>query len=286
MGSPTSSPASGPASSVVEAVVQPLVAGILDGTYPAGARLPAERELAARLGVARVTVRAALRRLIEWGVVTTRQGSGAVVRPRREWTADALAPALTHALASGDLASLLLLARDGLELRRSLVLDLVGRAAGRVARGALDGARAVVRAAWAKRGDARAFVPLDRELLPHVLEAAGMWPSLWLINSLAPSYLAAVGGITQHLAVPAPYEHAHLTMLDAIEAGDGPRARAVFGAYLDELDRALVASQPAELVAHLFPDGAPSRPRTARTPASPKPGSPTPSSKKKKRRGP
>jgi hypothetical protein len=35
-----------------------------------------------------------------------------------------------------------------------------------------------------------------------------MWPSLWLINSLAPSYLAAVEDITATLSVPASYERA------------------------------------------------------------------------------
>ena len=267
-------PPTSPLPSVVGELARALLKSVLDGQFPPGSRLPPERDLALRHGVARVSVRAALHRLIAWRVVATRQGSGATVLPRREWTADALAPVLRHALASGDLLALVPLVRDGLELRRSLVLDLVERAAGQVPRGGLDGARRVVREAWSARADGPRFVRIDREILPHLLEAAAMWPSLWLINSLAPSYLAAVEDITAALSVPASYERAHLAMLDAIEAGDGAEARRLFGAYLDELDRSLVASWPAEVVRLVFPRSA------ALASAAPTAGAPRPARSK------
>lgn len=49
---------------------------VADGRVPVGSRLPAERELAAALGVSRVTVSAAYRRLREQGWAGARQGSG------------------------------------------------------------------------------------------------------------------------------------------------------------------------------------------------------------------
>lgn len=281
-------PPSAPPSSVVDELARALLKSVLEGQFPPGSRLPPERDLASQHGVARVSVRAALHRLIAWRVVATRQGSGATVLPRREWTADALAPVLRHALASGDLLALVPLVRDGLELRRSLVLDLVERAAGRVPRGGLDGARRVVREAWSARADGPRFVRIDREILPHLLEAAAMWPSLWLINSLAPSYLAAVEDITAALSVPASYERAHLAMLDAIEAGDGAEARRLFGAYLDELDRSLVATWPAEVVRLVFPRSAAiaapasPAPRAARSKPT-RPAAPAPAPRRKKR---
>ncbi len=55
-------------------VEEALVSAILDGTFPPGSVLPGERELAARLGVTRPTLRETLRRLERDGWVTIRQG--------------------------------------------------------------------------------------------------------------------------------------------------------------------------------------------------------------------
>jgi GntR family negative regulator for fad regulon and positive regulator of fabA len=53
---------------------QALLTAILDGTYPPGATLPGERELAARLGITRPTLREVLQRLECDGWVTIQQG--------------------------------------------------------------------------------------------------------------------------------------------------------------------------------------------------------------------
>lgn len=57
---------------------------ILRGDYQPGDRLPAEREIASRLGVNRTSVREALRKLEEHRLVVIRHGGGATVRPLRE----------------------------------------------------------------------------------------------------------------------------------------------------------------------------------------------------------
>lgn len=57
-----------------------LVNLILDGTYPAGAFLPGERQLAQTLGVTRPTIREALQRLSRDGWLEIRQGSKTRVR--------------------------------------------------------------------------------------------------------------------------------------------------------------------------------------------------------------
>ena len=51
---------------------------LLDARVPAGARLPAERRLAAALGLSRTTVAAAYRLLRDEGYLASRQGSGSV----------------------------------------------------------------------------------------------------------------------------------------------------------------------------------------------------------------
>lgn len=60
----------------VEAAVQSLSDYISRNAVPVGARLPAERELAASLGLSRPTVREALRHLAALGVVGSKTGSG------------------------------------------------------------------------------------------------------------------------------------------------------------------------------------------------------------------
>lgn len=56
-----------------------LVSAILHGDYPPGSTLPAERELAAQLGVTRPTLREALQRLARDGWLTIQQGKPTLV---------------------------------------------------------------------------------------------------------------------------------------------------------------------------------------------------------------
>ncbi|HMO12023.1 MAG TPA: GntR family transcriptional regulator [Actinotalea sp.] len=63
-------------------VQQRILRDVERGTYPAGSRLPAERTLAARLGVSRVTLRAALASLADEGVLqSSAQRGWFVTRP-------------------------------------------------------------------------------------------------------------------------------------------------------------------------------------------------------------
>jgi DNA-binding GntR family transcriptional regulator len=55
---------------------------IAEGRYPVGTLLPTEAELCASLRVSRHTIREALRRLVEAGLVERRQGAGSVVIAR------------------------------------------------------------------------------------------------------------------------------------------------------------------------------------------------------------
>lgn len=64
------------------AIATRLREAILGGHYADGERLPAERELTDHFGAARGTIREALRRLEEMGLVTRRMGSGTFVTHR------------------------------------------------------------------------------------------------------------------------------------------------------------------------------------------------------------
>lgn len=62
-----------------ELVVARLKKMIQEGTHQPGSRLPAERELAASMGVGRATIREAIGELVNQGVVQTRPNSGTYV---------------------------------------------------------------------------------------------------------------------------------------------------------------------------------------------------------------
>ncbi|MBT2501041.1 FadR/GntR family transcriptional regulator [Curtobacterium sp. ISL-83] len=69
----------------VDEVEDRLVTAVAVGEYLPGSRLPPERELAVLLGVARVTVRGALSRLVDRGLLETRRGRGGGTFVRTQW---------------------------------------------------------------------------------------------------------------------------------------------------------------------------------------------------------
>jgi DNA-binding FadR family transcriptional regulator len=230
---------------VSEQVHRRILDGILDGTYPIGTRLPPERVLAAALGASRVAVRESLGRLQAARIIDTRHGSGATVQPRRHWTAPVLGPLLARGLRTADGGSLAVLVRDAMDLRRALLLELLGRAARPLAGTRLEEPRRWVDRAWACREDLPAFFVADREVLPLTLEAAGMLASLWTLNALADSYLGVMAVVGQRLVVPPGYRDDHEAVLQALEGGDAARARERFEGYLGALDAAILRCVPA-----------------------------------------
>ncbi|MCB1333475.1 MAG: phosphonate metabolism transcriptional regulator PhnF [Roseivivax sp.] len=72
----------GGATPLWQAIAAGLRTDISEGRYAPGDRLPTEADLSERFGVNRHTVRHALSRLVEEGLVRTRRGSGAFVTAR------------------------------------------------------------------------------------------------------------------------------------------------------------------------------------------------------------
>lgn len=73
--------------SMVDVITDRLVTAIAMGEYLPGSRLPPERDLAASLEVARVTVRTALARVAELGLLETVRGRGGGSFVKEQWTA-------------------------------------------------------------------------------------------------------------------------------------------------------------------------------------------------------
>jgi DNA-binding GntR family transcriptional regulator len=65
-----------------ESIFRQLAAEIRDGRYPVGSKLPSELALCERFGASRHTLREAIRRLTENGLIRRRAGSGTVVLRR------------------------------------------------------------------------------------------------------------------------------------------------------------------------------------------------------------
>jgi GntR family transcriptional repressor for pyruvate dehydrogenase complex len=115
-----------------EEILDQLEQAILGGELSAGDRLPPERELAARLGVSRTSVREALRVCEALGIVEVKTGTerGAMLR---EKPTNAFADVLRFLVALGHLS-----AETVLEFRLVLQVWAAGRAAGRRDEDVLD----------------------------------------------------------------------------------------------------------------------------------------------------
>lgn len=78
---------------------------IASGEYPVGAPLPSEQQLAKQFGVSLITVRGAMRTLIDKGLIERRPGKGTVVRQQSVrsiwelgWLSELITPVLTSRL--------------------------------------------------------------------------------------------------------------------------------------------------------------------------------------------
>ncbi len=223
-----------------EAVFERLVRDIVSGAYVPGARLPSERDLSLQLGASRPTLREALRRLSEWGLVATRRGSGVVVRPRREWSIDVLPAFLSYGAA--DPKELGGLIKDLLDVRRGLFVEVMRIVAPRLEWAELGPARAHIEAAWAQRGSLEKFVREDFEAIRAMVEAANFLPALWMLGSLASVYAQIASRLTGAAMAPPDYMSSYNRIFDALENGRTQAACKELAHYLERHDKRLLAA--------------------------------------------
>src|ERR1700743_1105625 len=100
-----------------------LISNVVHGKWKAGERLPAERELCQQLGIARTSLREALKAMELVGMLDSRVGDGTFVCPRSEF----LSRPLLWAFTGTDHAEL----RDIMEARTLIEENLAGLAAER-----------------------------------------------------------------------------------------------------------------------------------------------------------
>src|SRR5690348_13044769 len=172
------------APTAIDAVFERLLADIVGGVHPAGARLPAERELSRQLGASRPTLREALRRLGEWNLVEPRRGSGVVVRAYRGWSSEVIASYLRYRQPDAGQPTIARSLLDMRAIRRAICLEVIRLTSNRVPKGGTAHARAAMARAWSMRTE-HAFVREDFEVMRQIAEAARFTPGLWMLNRIA-----------------------------------------------------------------------------------------------------
>lgn len=223
-------------------VFERLVTEIVNGRYSAGSRLPAERTLAVTVGASRATLREAVRRLEQCGLVTPYRGSGLLVRDRREWRLDVLPAYLKLGAISLGPERLAALLDDLLALRRTLLCDVVRLVNQRLVPGSLTPARAALERAWEARADATRYLPWDLDVVRCILEAADQMPAMWLLNSLAGVYAELAQVLRGALTLPDNYRRAYAAVFRALERGRAEDAARAMMTYLAGHDRRLLST--------------------------------------------
>ncbi|MFG2825682.1 FadR/GntR family transcriptional regulator [Kitasatospora sp. NPDC048365] len=194
-------------------VIAQLRAQITSGEWPVGSRIPTEAELVEQLGVARNTVREAVRALAHNGLLDIRQGSGTYVLATSE-----LAGVMHRRFADADQAQVA-------ELRATLETSAAGLAAVRRTERDLELLAAALgrrEGAW-HSGDAEDFVQADAAFHQAVVAAAH--------NDVLAAVYADLGEVMRaHLRYDVGPELiadryvSHDGILDAIRERDAARA--------------------------------------------------------------
>jgi GntR family transcriptional regulator, transcriptional repressor for pyruvate dehydrogenase complex len=204
---------------------------ILRGEMQPGSPLPAERTLAALLGVNRNAIREGLKRLQQAGLVAIQQGGATrVLDFRRTAGLELLGSMLIDAEGKVDTR----IVRGVVELRSALA-PVVGRfAAERATPAHVDDLRGVVEEMSGARDDTAVLARLALDFWAEVVRATDNLALELAFNSLLASY----GTVASHLQT---------VMADELRAIDGYRA--LVDAIADG-DQARAAERAAEIVQH------------------------------------
>ena len=215
------------AGNAFEETVERLLTTIKLGLAQPGTRLPAERELAERLNVSRVTLREAIRVLQRSGYVDSRRGryGGTFVSPVLPKLSKTAARRLTKKTGH-DL-------RDTLTLRDVLEAGAAEQAAIAVAHGTVD-AQALVAcfADCARASDVAEYRRLDSRFHLAVAETAG---SASLTAAVADIRMRVNGFLDAIPMLERNIEHSeqqHAEIVDAIRSGDPDGARRAMAEHL------------------------------------------------------
>jgi GntR family transcriptional repressor for pyruvate dehydrogenase complex len=218
---------------VSDQVFRALLEAVLDGRYAPGEKLPTQRALAADLDVTMSSLREALKRLEQMGLIEVRHGDAMRVR---DWRAHGGLDVVAHlVLRSGAVDAAVL--GDVLEARELMLRELAGLAAQR--RDDAEAERLVELAATlAATDDPRAAQAVDFAFFHAVAEAARNVVFLLILNAIREAYFEHADRVPV-TADPGALAPRYERLARAIERGDEGEAAAT--AY------ALAAQQTASV---------------------------------------
>lgn len=209
--------------SVTEAVFEQLREAILGGGLPAGDKLPAERELAVRLGVNRNAVREALQRLAQLKLVSIHPGGATRVLDFRSHAGLDLLGFLLFGRGSEPRVDAI---RSMVELRTAIGPDIAARAAARRPDEVVPRLEAIVeRMADIEGGDPVALQRLSLELWRILVDASGNVAYPLLMNTLDHAYDGVADVVAPALADELRDLGGYRALVRAVEAREPTRAR-------------------------------------------------------------
>lgn len=235
---------SGDSTGLAEQITAQIRDWILDGKYSPGDKLPPERRLASLLGVNRGSLRLALKRLEQLGLLRARQGDGTRVQDLRHAAGIELLPHLFRTTLARQPEVL----RDVLELRVLLCAHLVKQATRKARKNELRRVYDTVDIMKLKGNDPEALILLDFDIFWEYARVGGSIVGQLLLNTVR-SPFEQNSELFMPMAMP-PHEviQAEIEIAQAVEAGDGQLANECATKYLES------SSRKALLAAGLEPD--------------------------------
>jgi GntR family transcriptional repressor for pyruvate dehydrogenase complex len=211
-----------------EQIVQQIEDSVLNGSLKPGDQLPAERELAQRLGVSRTAVREAVKALREKGLVEAYSGRGTFIT---DGTSQAARQSFDLMVKIGQQEGAPYLA----ELRLILEPGITALAATRVTEEDLVGLREAVAVMDRAQKDPAAFIEADLDFHLALAEAAANPLILSLIDSIVGLLREQRIKIFNVEGGPQRGQFHHKRILDAMERRDSESARNAMRAHLEQV---------------------------------------------------
>jgi GntR family transcriptional repressor for pyruvate dehydrogenase complex len=215
-------------SRLYEQIVQQIETSVLNGSLKPGDQLPAERELAQRLGVSRTAVREAVKALREKGLVEAYSGRGTFIT---DGTSQAARQSFDLMVKIGQQEGTPHLA----ELRLILEPGIAAQAAARVQEEDLAAMREAVAVMERSQKDPEAYIEADLDFHLALAEAAANPLILSLIDSIVGLLREQRIKIFNVEGGPERGQVHHKRILDAMERRDPEMARGAMRAHLEQV---------------------------------------------------
>jgi GntR family transcriptional regulator, transcriptional repressor for pyruvate dehydrogenase complex len=226
-------------SRLYEQIVQQIEESVLNGSLKPGDQLPAERELAQRLGVSRTAVREAVKALREKGLVEAYSGRGTFIT---DGTTNAARQSFDLMVKIGQQEGSSHLA----ELRLILEPGIAAMAAMRIEEEHLAAMREAVAVMDRSHKDPEAYIEADLDFHLALAEAAANPLILSLIDSIVALLREQRLKIFNVEGGPQRGQAHHKRILEAMERRDSEMARAAMAAHLEQVRDDSQASSGSE----------------------------------------